>query len=701
MASNIFDDDSAAEKGGFTVNQLLSLIGAIDSIPDWRNPAQLCCDYYDGDQIDANTKNILEERGQPVIVNNLIAPVVDYILGMEAKMRTDLLLSADDDEGEQLRDALQEKFKDAWRLARGDRANAEAYASQIKAGLGWVEVSRNSDPFSGGPYKIRSIRRDEVWWDWTSEEGDCSDARWILRKRWLDIDDAKANFPDHADVIQNSVDQWSEFVDLDSFEATDTGLLAGYHDYQSWDRKESEWLNINRRRILMQTVYYKVWRRGYVIDLPNGRVIEFNPNNVAHCVAVSTGRVQKRVATWAKVREAWFVGPHRIIDRPSSAPDGYYPLVPFFGYRKDRSGEPYGIISRMMSAQDEINVRRMKLTWLLQAKRIIADADATNMSRQRLAEEVEKADGYIELNPERRNKKTIDEALQVQQDFNVASQQFQVMQDAMQQIQDCAGVYSAQLGQESSASSGVAINSLVEQGSTTLAEINDNYHYSRTRVADLLMAFLIEDLANKNNITVTVNKEDAFKRKQVVLNASADDGTMTNDVKRWKGHITQAPIQNTPTYRAQMAMQLTNLVGALPPEIQVATLDMVIELMEIPNKQEIIDRIRKVANIPKAEEDMTPEELQAAQQQQQKQAEVEQMEMDKAKSELDALAAKARESAAKAAETERKIESADVQDQKTEAEAAKILQEMQAEKAMVAQTRNNIIGTLDQQLANI
>lgn len=701
MATNVWGEDSALPKDGFTLNQLLSLIGSIDSMPDWRNPAQVACDYYDGHQITAEVKNILEERGQPVIINNLIAPVIDSILGMEARTRTDLMLSADDDEGEQLRDALQERFKDAWRLARGDRANADAYASQIKAGLGWVEVLRNSDPFSGGPYKIKQVRRQEMWWDWHSEEPDCSDARWILRKRWIDIDDAKANFPDHAQIIQASIGQWSDFADLDSHEEMDTGLKAAFHDYESWDRKESEWLNTERRRVLMQTVYYKVWRRGYVIDLPNGRVMEFNPDNLAHAVAVSTGRVQKRVASWAKVREAWFVGPHRIVDRPCTAPDGYYPLVPFFGYRKDMSGEPYGVGARMISAQDEVNVRRMKLTWLLQAKRIIADADATNMTRQKLVEEVEKPDGYIELNPERRNKKTIDEAIRVEQDFNVANQQFQVMQDSMQQIQDVAGVYSAMLGQGSEATSGVAINSLVEQGSTTLAEINDNYHYSRTRVADLLMAFLIEDLGKQNNIAITVHKEDSLKKKQVVLNATDDDGMMTNDVKRWKGHITQAPIQNTPSYRAQMAMQLTNLVGSLPPEIQVATLDMVIELMEIPNKAEIINRIRQVANIPKSEEDMTPEELEAAAAEAQKAQQLEQMQFEQLQTELETAQAKTKEALAKVAELERKTQSADVQDQKTEAEAAKILVDIQKEKADMAAVKDSILNNLDQQLAAI
>lgn len=117
-----------------------------------------------------------------------------------------------------------------------------------------------------------------------------------------------------------------------------------------------------------------------------------------------------------------------------------------------------------MPAQDEVNLRRIKLTFLLQAKRVIMDKDATNMSRDQVLEQVERPDGYIELNPDRANKTSVSDAFKVEQDFNVAAQQFQVMQDSVKLIQDTMGVYAAFLGQGSTGQSGVAISNLVEQG---------------------------------------------------------------------------------------------------------------------------------------------------------------------------------------------------------------------------------------------
>ncbi|HFP1024991.1 TPA: portal protein, partial [Escherichia coli] len=137
-----------------------------------------------------------------------------------------------------------------------------------------------------------------------------------------------------------------------------------------------------------------------------------------------------------------------------------FPLVPFWGYRKDKTGEPYGLISRAIPAQDEVNFRRIKLTWLLQAKRVIMDEDATQLSDSDLMEQIERPDGIIKLNPARKNQKSVADVFRVEQDFQVASQQFQVMQESEKLIQDTMGVYSAFLGQDSGATSGVAISNL-------------------------------------------------------------------------------------------------------------------------------------------------------------------------------------------------------------------------------------------------
>ncbi|MFL7106654.1 portal protein [Escherichia coli] len=633
----------------FSQRQLQALCSDIDSQPKWRDAANKACAYYDGDQLPLEVLQVLKDRGQPMTIHNLIAPTVDGVLGMEAKTRTDLLVISDDpdDETEKLAEAINAEFADACRLGNMNKARSDAYAEQIKAGLSWVEVRRNSDPF-GPEFKVSTVSRNEVFWDWLSREADLSDCRWLMRRRWMDTDEAKATFPGMAQVIDYAIDDWRGFVDTTVTEGQPSPLMSAWEEYQSWDRQQNEWLQRERRRVLLQVVYYRTFERLPVIELSNGRVVAFDKNNLMHAVAVASGRVQVRVGRVSRIREAWFVGPHFIVDRPCSAPQGMFPLVPFWGYRKDKTGEPYGLISRAIPAQDEVNFRRIKLTWLLQAKRVIMDEDATQLSDNELMEQIERPDGIIKLNPARKNQKSVADVFRVEQDFQVASQQFQVMQESEKLIQDTMGVYSAFLGQDSNASSGVAISNLVEQGATTLAEINDNYQFACQQVGRLLLAYLLDDLKKRRNHAVVINRDDRQRRQTIVLNAEGDNGELTNDISRLNTHIALAPVQQTPAFKAQLAQRMSEVIQGLPPQVQAVVLDLWVNLLDVPQKQEFVERIRAALGTPKSPDEMTPEEQEAAAQQQaleQQQAELQMREMTGRVAKLEAEAARARAAA--------------------------------------------------------
>ncbi|EBV3243196.1 phage portal protein [Salmonella enterica subsp. enterica serovar Oranienburg] len=442
-----------------------------------------------------------------------------------------------------------------------------------------------------------------------------------------------------------------------------------------------------------------------VIELNNGRVVAFDKNNLMQAVAVATGRVQVTIGRVSRIREAWFVGPHFITDRPCTAPQGMFPLVPFWGYRKDKTGEPYGLVSRAIPAQDEVNFRRLKLTWLLQAKRVIKDTDATQMSDAELMEQLERPDGVVNLNPERQNKTTAAQALTIQQDFQVSNQQFTVMQESEKLIQDTMGVYAAFLGQNSNASSGVAISNLVEQGGTTLAEINDNYQFACQQVGRLLLSYLLEDLKKRRNYAVVINRNDKRKRQTVTLNEEGDGGEMTNDISRLNTYIALAPVQQTPAFKAQLAQRMSEVIQGLPPEVQAAVLDLWVNLLDVPDKQEFVERIRTALGTPKSPDEMTPEEQQQAQQQQeiqQQQMELQMREMEGKVAKLEADAAKAQAAAQKDAAAAQ-LDTAKAQGQRyvdalNQANAADILTGIQNSEQESALLQQQILQTLQQRI---
>lgn len=699
----LFAGESAkSSKSHLSVSDLAQLMDDINQQPDWRSLARKAMAYYDDDQLDPEVKAALQKRGQPITVHNLIKPTINAVLGMEAKTRTDLMVIADDpdEEFDELAEALNAEYKDVCRMAHLDRARQNAYKQQIGPGLGWAEVLRNQDAF-GPRYKILSVHRDEVYWDWMSREDDLSDCRWLMRKRWLDVDEAKVIVPGYDEIIDYAVSDWKGFTDTFVADGEESDLVNAFSDYQTLTRKQMEWLSTDRKRILLQVIYYRVYKRVPVLELESGRCVVFDKNNVLHNTLLGMGKGQLADRLIQEIRETWFIGPHQIGDRVCQAPYGMFPLVPFWGYRKDSTGEPYGLIASAIPAQDEVNFRRIKLTFLLQAKRVIMDKDATDMSRERVMEEVERPDGLIELNPDRRNQKSINDVFRIEQDFSVAQQQFAVMQDSMKLIQDTIGVYSAYLGKDTTGQSGVAIASLVEQGSTTLAEINDNYRFSCEQLGQLLLGYLIDDLAQKKNYNITINKDDQRRRKRVQINVQQEDGSISNDITQLSAHIALAPIQTTTIYKQQLVERLTTVTGQLPPEAQAAVFDLVVEMMDIPNKDKFMERIRNSMNIPKQPEDMSPEEQQAMQQQQQQAQQAQELQMRELMARMANMEAEAQSKQAKAAQIQQQIESAKFADGKTQAETGKILQDMQTIALENEQLKIQLEQINQQLLANI
>ena len=201
--------DHAPGNGAMDLGRLERILEDINNQPGWRAEADKSCDYYDGKQLDAETIEKLRERGLGELSQNLIKPTVDAVLGLEAKTRTDWMVVCEDERWTDVVDAANAKLKEAEIETRADRACSDAHAGQIKAGLQWVEVSRQTNPFEF-PYRVGAVHRREIYWDWHSMHPRLDDARYLVRKRWQDADVVAAFFPQFADLISHAAHGWSE-----------------------------------------------------------------------------------------------------------------------------------------------------------------------------------------------------------------------------------------------------------------------------------------------------------------------------------------------------------------------------------------------------------------------------------------------------------------------------------------------------------
>ena len=580
--------------------------------PDWRVKADREADYYDGNQLDSEVMRKAKERGLPPAIEPLIGPTIDAVLGMEAKTRTDWRVVPDGDkQSDDVADALNHRLNQAERHSKADNACSDAYASQIKVGLGWVEVSRDQNPFNY-PYICGEVHRNEIWWDWKAKP-DMSDARYLIRRKWMHRKQAALMIPAQAELIEHAGAGWQQFdpgmLGLEG--GGSTGLSSAWADERGWSIEEQHWRDIHNQQVCLFEVWYRDWQRVLVIKSPDGRVVEYDDKNILHLQAVALGMVEVVSAIIGKVRLAWYMGPHKLADMKSPYKHNKFPYVPFWGKREDRTGVPYGLIRGMIYLQDEVNARIARMQWGLSATRTTRTDGAVLDDDDTFRDEVGRPDADIVLDPEAMRQGGV---FKVERDFDLNRQQYERLVDAREGIKRVGGVSDAFMG-ASKGNSGVADAQLLEQSNQMLADINDNFKTARQAVGDLLLSLIIEDMTGKQE-DVFIDGQSLKDDRTVSLNVPmTDEATgiqyLDNDIERTKLKVTLSDVASTPSFRAQQLAVMGEAFKSAPPEYQKVMMPHLFSLMDVPNKKEIIEAI-KALDAGQITEEQVQERIDAA-----------------------------------------------------------------------------------------
>lgn len=616
---------------GYSITALEALIRDCWAQPDWRSRADLCCAYYDGKQLSPEQKHkAMLERLEPRSTN-LIARVTNGVLGMEAKNRTDAKVAADDDEYADVASFLSGRLKEASRETYADLAISNGYASQVKAGTGWVEVSRVSDPMEY-PYRVMEVHRNEIWWDWRAKDIALRDARWLVRKRWADLDEAVALLPQFEKILRYAINGWEPMALVDT--PTSGALVDSYNRERQFTIQRDEWVETDRKRIKLYEVWYRVPVEVIVMRLSPTRTVVFNDQNQLHVEAVARSAVKLERGITRQIRMSIFAGPHRLIDRGTNM--RHFPYVPFFAFRTDDDRSPYGLIDGMISPQDEYNERRLRIQWMLKSKQVQVDSDALDENYNTIADlanEVMRPDTVTVLNPNRHNPGS---GFRIANDLTMQPEQFKVMDDAKQLIQDVPGVYSTQLGNApSGVTSGLAINSLMEAGMASMGELNDNYTLARRLVHERMLDLIVEDHSDDDmRVFLGIGKA----RRPVMLNTrDPETGMPMNQVKDAPVKVGLADTPNSPSFRMQQQQNISDIIRALaanPQAVAVLT-PAYIESTDLENREEVAATLRKVAGLPEPGDQQGQEQMDQQRQQQMQQQQQTAMAHQQAASELD------------------------------------------------------------------
>lgn len=603
-------------------------------------------DFYDSIQWDEEELAILRERNQAPLVFNVIATTIDWVVGTEKRSRTDYKILPRRKEDSQPAQRKSELMKYLEDVNRSQFEVSRAFEDATKVGIGWLEDGWQDD-VEGEPIYSRYESWRCMLYDSRATQLDLEDARFIGRKKWLDLDVAKMMFPDRAELLERSVQDPAALNSLNSLsdEPMDTpeasneasALISGAAGPHI------------RNRVPVYEVWFKIPAKTKRMRGGLFAGEQFDESSQGHVDEVHQGNAEviDRVGMRTHVMIFTEAGVLWLSESPYR--HNRYPFTPIWAKRRDRDGMPYGIIRNIRDIQVDINKRASKALHIISTNKVIMEDGAVN-DIDELADEIAKPDAIITVNGNKR--------FEINTDRDLSQWHMEMMSRDIGMIQQVGGVTDENLGRTTNAVSGIAIQTRQNQGQLATAGIFDNLFFAR-QVRGEKQLSLIEQFMNKKKQFRITNSRGT--PDYVTVN----DGMPANDVTLTKADFIISEEDWRATMRQAQVDSLLDMLGKLAPvapQLLMSTIDIIIEMMDVPMREEIVKRIRQVTGLrdPDAE-GMTPEEQQKAQSAQQQA----QFNMQLAMTQLQKTMAEAQKIAAQAEETRAKTAKLNMETQQT------------------------------------
>lgn len=557
-----------------------------------RYQRALDCDYYDGYQWTNDEARAIRARGQNPIVFNEIMPTIDWLKGTQRRMRRDFKVLARFNQAKEagddadLKTQLLKYIDDA---NRGPFARSRAADDQMISGLGYLYVGIGLDP-EAEQIEVRHSSWRYHLHDSFAEANDGTDDRYHFVFKEIDLDIAKAYFPKKETQLERAAN-FGSLQDVDGQDwagawPTDgilgDGMLAArWLTYSG----EADLMNCRRRVALVEC-----WYREPVTD-QHGRVV-------------------------MRMRVAIFTKHDLLLDIDSPYRHNRCPYIPMWCYRTHRDGMPYGKVRNIRGPQDDLNKRFSKSQFLLGVNQVRAEKGAIDttdggMDEDELRDELDAPDGFSIW---------ADGALsggkvQVREGSDVLPGHMALLDRNMFAIRSTSGVSMESRAQDTSAPSGKARAIKAEQQSVSTAEVFDNQLLTHQLEGEITLALIEQFYTDEKTFSVTGSR---YKLDYYTINkVDPATGQRINDVTAFKAQfvIGEQPWRQALAEAAfESVMEMLGQVGPVAPQVVTAIIDLVFEWSDLPNKSEILQRIRSVTGMPDPEGKEDPK--QAAEQRQ-------------------------------------------------------------------------------------
>lgn len=497
--------------------------------------------YHNKQWTDAEIKE-LRRRRQPITTKNRIKRKVDFLVGIEQRLRRDPKCYPRTPAAEKAAEISTACLRSVEDETKWQAIASAATKDALIRGVG---VIWSGAQLVRGKAEVKKhhVPSDRFFYDPCSEAWDFRDTRYLGEWQWVDMDEAIEILPFSAETI--------ETFGASAHDGALSTLPQEFAKSQNWQN----WVDIKRRMLRITYIWYKYcgnWMFDYLVG-----PISLCPQDY-DCLS-----------------------PYHDEDGITEHP--YLAWSPYI----DESGNRYGVVRDMIPIQDEINKRTSKMLYMLSVRQTMGMAGAVaDIEKMKL--ELAKPDGHVELTgtPDQNGFSIIDQSQQTQG-------QFELLQEAKAEIENL-GPNPGLIGRGVEGQSGRAILAQQNSGMTELSPVFENLREWKLSTYHRDWRLLRQFWTGERYIRVTsdpkaveflhINRivEDPITGQVRIENALAE---MDVDVILDEG-------PDTVTMREELMEQLAQLgPGVVPPEL-------LIEMSNISEKDMLLKRLQEAKAPP-------------------------------------------------------------------------------------------------------
>jgi hypothetical protein len=550
--------------------------------------------YYNNDQFSAERRRRLESVGLSPASNNMIRPIIEYFKGTERRGRIDFTISPRVD-GKAARESAQAKQELLKWLDYTNQSGFERSLATDQAfitGMGWLEIAVRQD--KKGP-RVVSVSEDwrNIMHDSRGNAMDGDDWRYIFRTKVVDLDVAKAIFPDKTEELERVAQKGAGAHLLGEWSGTNT-VLGG--SSVSSSEASSYFIGTDLYSTRDRVMLVEAWTRDPVkrTDKHQGGITD--------------------PVSW-EINCAILTADDILVETKSPYKHGKFPFVPIWCYRDIDNGLPYSPIRDLIDVQDSLNANLMRAKFLSHVNQLqIEEGAIGTMSLEQIEIEMRDPmgiaifkDGGISGGKVRK----VDHNGDVQKMMMLA----QADMDTMHRM---SGVTPENRETQGDNLSGKSRALKAEQGAILTTAIFDNLLRARGLEGVLTLETCEQYMLHEMAVPVTgkgvsrkfstINQWDE-QQGRYVNDLAADESEFQVGEQAWKQFHAEAMYDSL--------MQVLGQLAGSAPQVVVALLDVVFEMHPtLPNKEKVLQRVRGATGMRNEDTEMSPEEQAKVQQQQ-------------------------------------------------------------------------------------